>query len=489
MMGALLWGLLSCSGSLTPISGSTVRVGAVKLPATELGIHIFRDTSECSGRDDDVDKSEAWYCDPWVDRESGQVRFAFQSRIQDETTWPMTLTEADLVVTHQGTRLDQTDYKVVGHNPVTPSQMFILLIDTSGSMSRSDPPSQTTRIERVRRALLRSDVIDAFFPDDAQTAVVPLVFSSGTPVPMSPKVVLRTKTEYKEVIAQLNVGAGYTHLYRSIRYAATDLLARPEVSPLLQGQTGLSPTIIALTDGFNNEDDLRPQADRRAGKVDICGDNARRLEELVVDLDKLAKSGSVRARPTVYTVGLGRAARPRATVPAASDSKEDRLRVTPRALCGSMELSRIDGGIEERGVDNVAMAWIAVAGRGQSYIRSDTGGLAEAFKGAAAKRYRWFDIRYEVPPFYLRRSFDSGLQFVWGGKDDGSQISLYPSAWLDAPPGVPLDGMWTRAAPFSRTAVLLFPILGFLVTLNYLPSAWFNLLRVFFSRVRRKRRP
>ena len=155
MMGALLWGLLSCSGSLTPISGSTVRVGAVKLPATELGIHIFRDTSECSGRDDDVDKSEAWYCDPWVDRESGQVRFAFQSRIQDETTWPMTLTEADLVVTHQGTRLDQTDYKVVGHNPVTPSQMFILLIDTSGSMSRSDPPSQTTRIERVEKDIQR----------------------------------------------------------------------------------------------------------------------------------------------------------------------------------------------------------------------------------------------------------------------------------------------------------------------------------------------
>ncbi|HND33902.1 MAG TPA: hypothetical protein PLA94_28075, partial [Myxococcota bacterium] len=83
---------------------------------------------------------------------------------------------------------------------------------------------------------------------------------------------------------------------------------------------------------------------------------------------------------------------------------------------------------------------------------------------------------------------DAGLQFVWGGKDDGSQISLYPSAWLDAPPGVPLEGTWTRAAPFSRTAVLLFPILGFLVTLNYLPSAWFNLLRVFFSRVRRKRR-
>lgn len=486
-MAWLFAALLACSGPLLPIAGTTIRVGEVKKGTAELGIHIFRDRSECDGRDDDVDKEDLWLCDPFVDRATGQVRFAFQARIRDDAVWPMTLGEGDLVLSHQSLRVDPLKYKVVGHKPVPTRQLFVLMIDVSGSMAEMDGGT-TTRMDRLKAALLRNDVIASFFPEGVSTAVVPMIFSGGTPRQLADGLVVTRPADYRAAIQKLSYESGYTHLYDAIRYAATDLLARKEVTPLIQGQDGMSPTIIALTDGFNNEDDTRSAADKRIGKVDVCADNAPRLEKLLGDLDKLQRSSNVRARPTVFTVGLGRPARPGVKIPKA-DQGTTAMQVDTNVLCGRWVNDRIDGFVEANGVDNAAMEWIASIGHGRTYIKRDTAGLAEAFKAASAKRYKWFDIRYVVDPYYLRRSFDSRVQFLWGGKDDAGSISIFPSAWLDAPPGLAMeDGKWTRAAPYSRTLVVLLPTLGALLSFNYVSPALFNLKRVLFSRVRRRKK-
>jgi hypothetical protein len=478
---------LACSGPLQPIAGTAIRVGEVKKGAADLGLHIFRDHSECDGRDDDVEKPDIGLCDPFVDRATGQVRFAFQARIRDDAVWPMTLDESDLIVSHQSQRLDLTAYEVVGHHPVPTRQLFVLMIDVSGSMAEMDGGT-TTRMDRLKSALLRNDVISSFFPDSVATAVVPMIFSGGNPRPLADKLVVTNRRDYLAAIQKLNYEAGYTHLYDAIRYASTELLARPEVKQLVEGQDGMSPTIIALTDGFNNEDDTRPPADKRIGKVDVCADNGPRLERLLKDLNVLQHSNNVRARPSVFTVGLGRQARPGIKIPTPEDG-DSALQVNAGLLCGRWLNERIDGSVENNGVDNAALEWIASIGRGRSYIKRDTAGLAEAFKAASAKRYKWFDIRYSVDPFYLRRKFDTKIQFVWGTKDDAGTISIHPSAWLDAPPGVPMgDSKWTQAAPFSRSLVVLLPTLGALLSFNYLSPALFNLKRVLFSRIRRRKK-
>lgn len=487
MISILLSAFLACNGPLAPIAGTTVRVGPVKTGTAELGLHIFRDHYECEGRDDDVDAADLWLCDPYVDRSTGQVRFAFQARIQDDAVWPMTLTDNDLQVSHQMHRMDAIDYEIVGHHPVPTRQLFILVIDVSGSMTQTDG-GPTSRMDRLRAALLRNDVIASFFPEGVNTAVVPLIFSGGTPRQLAPNLVVTKPADYRAAIASLTAESGYTHLYDAIRYAATEVLTRKEVVPLIQGQDGMSPTIIALTDGFNNEDDTRSAADKRVGRLDICSDNAERLSRLLSDLDKLQRSNNVRARPTVFTVGLGRSARPGVKIPK-SDQGTSSLQVDSNILCGKWVNERIDGYVENLGVDNAAMEWIASIGHGRSYVKQNTAGLAEAFKAAAAKRYKWFDIRYTVDPFYLRRSFDTKLQFVWGGKDDAGTISIFPSAWLDAPPGVPMENStWTKAAPFSSTFVVLLPTLGAFLSFNYISPALFNLKRVLFSRVKRRKK-
>lgn len=476
--------LAACTTDLRPIEGTTTRVGKRMEGKAELSIHIFEDRAECMGRDDDVAKDDAWICNPYVDRSSGQVRYAFQPRLGGETTWPMTLSEEDLVATHNLQRMDRSKYKVTGHTPVATRQLFILLIDVSGSMARQDTEGGPTRMDKVRAALLRGDVIDSFFPGEPATAVAPFIFSSGDPQQLGDQLVLTNKEDYKKAISRLGVGSGYTHLYNGVRYVSTTLIAKPEIQQLIQGQNGMSPTIIALTDGFNNEDDLR--GDRRSGGRDLCRDNAPRLERLLQDIQKMQTGGSVRGRPTIFTVGLGRNARPNAKVPTLSDGADVLTSVSPGQLCGQFADMQIDGNVENYGVDNAAMAWIANVGRGHSYVRNDTKGLAEAFKNAAAKRFKWFDIRYRIGSYYLRRNFTTRLSFVWGGKDDYGSLMLYPSAWLDAPAGLQEEGDWVKAAPFRRTMVFMLPTLGFLVVLGYLPSALFNLKRVFFSRVRRK---
>lgn len=474
-LGAVL--LAACGqGSLAPIPDTTARVSEPVSAGDDrqsLRVYIFRDLGECTNV---AGKDDAHLCTPYVDRATGQVRVAFQMRV-DGQPWPVSLTEDNIEIYHKNQRVlkdeGRMDYALIPHDPTRAEQLFILLIDSSGSMAIDDGGRGVTRMDKVRTALLRQDVVESFFPDEVQTAVVPLVFRGGLPEPLGGKWIVENKKDYRQLIKnELQVGAGFTYLYQSVEYAATTLLQKEEIKGIIQLRK-MQPTIVVLTDGFNNET-----------PADVCGDNGPRLEKLLKKLDDVRRGNSdqdIRYRPTVFTVGLGRRAW-------AQSQPIEGTSVAPRDLCGKKAQTIINGGIERGGVDNRALSWIAQVGGGNSYVSKNTSGLAEAFKGAAALRYRWFEARYKVDAFYLRRMFQTRLVLnaLMGSE---ATVQFHPSGWLDAPPGTPIPGDpdgWTLPSPYTRTATLLFPILGALAALGYLPAALFNIRRALFSRVVKK---
>ncbi len=469
---ALLLG--GCAATdLVPVPGTTIRVA----PPTgggagnkTLSLHIFHTEDECAAT---VAPEDVKYCLPYVDRASGQVRIAFQMRVDSEE-WRVPLTEENIEIFHKNQRVlreGRKDFRIIPHDPKRAEQLFILLIDSSGSMGIvDDPATGRTRMDKLKAALLRKDVVEAFFPGDVQTAVVPLIFKgSGPPEPLGGKWIVDNKRDYRQLVTdQLQVGAGFTYLYNAVDWASSTLLEVPEIKQAVDIRKQ-APTIIALTDGFNNE-----------LPADTCSANAPRLEKLLGRLDGIRRGESVdvRKRPTVYTVGLGRSAWRGFDVP-------DGVKVSARDICKGYADQLINGGVETRGVDNAALSWIARVGGGSTFISRTTEGLADAFKAAAAVRFRWFEARYQVDPFYLRRSFETKLRLTTLLRSEAS-IWIHPSGWIDAPPGIPDKDGWTEAAPFRETTTLALPILGLLAALGYVPAALFNVRRALFSRVRRK---
>ena len=163
--------------------------------------------------------------------------------------------------------------------------------------------------------------------------------------------------------------------------------------------------------------------------------------------------------------------------------------MTPVGLCGKYADYRIDGGLEDSGIDHISLAWIAEAGGGISYVKRDSRGLAETFERAARARYRWYEVRYRVPdPFYHRKSFEVKLRLQNVARAETS-FRVFPSPWLDAPGGVRGEGeRWTTGIPLRSSFGFVLPILGGLVFLFFLGPAFFNARRALFRRARPRSR-
>ncbi len=373
---ALLLG--GCGGSeFHPVQGSTLRVSDPEVAqGTELELRILTDVDQC-GNLSGADPSN---CVPRVDRGSGEVHLAFQF-LAGTDPWPMAIDKDHLQVVHQGSRIqegqNQQSYDLTPHDPVKSDQLFVLLIDGSGSMNE---PANDPKIDRVRKALLDNKVSQAFFPAGQTTGLVLLEFS-GTgvrPVGGKMEVIYKPKDFKRLVREQLRASGGYTNLYQAVEYATGDLLQdEPEVEKFLNNTTG-APTVIALTDGFNNE-----------RWDDNCSTNAARLEKLLRHLENVrGEEAELTKRPRVFTVGLGRPFRRRFELP------EDLAKVRPVALCGKKyKDERIDGYLETLGIDNASLSWIAEVGGGSSFVKQKSDGLGKAFQAAAAEQYEWFELR------------------------------------------------------------------------------------------------
>jgi hypothetical protein len=468
----LLFGLLTaCTNKYVSVPASTLRL--IRQPSvgdTELGLTLFLTEGECRK----VAPKDSRSCLPWVDRARGEVHLSFQF-ILGMDVFPMPITRDDLKVIHMGTfvQADQSrqSYEIIPHDAVSGQQLYVLLIDASNSMAEQKPNETGTRMDRLRAALLQEDVVRSFFPPDGSTGVALFTFTSGKPEPLGGSLrVIEDASTYKALVRDhLRPRGGYTYLYEAVRWGTGELLSQPSaVREFLGGRMNSAVTIITLTDGFNNE-----------AASDTCGTNALRLQSLVKHIQNVRKTEQRLAqRPAVFTVGLGQSIWPSFKLPTDLD------RIDEQRLCGSRAGLRIDGYLENYGIDNASMAWIADVGGGKSYVKSDTLGLAEALKSAAAERYRWFEVRYRVDPHYLRRKFETRLRLVDYATAEASVVFV-PSAWFDMPVSDLAKDGWGRPAGFLKTTATVMPIFGLLVALTFLPAAFFNARRTLSGRLKK----
>ena len=479
LLVALLGAGCGDAGDLVLIPNTTTRVGKVfQEKGTQLRMRIFREVDECQGAGvvgdlkTSADRETLGLCLPHVDRRAGEVRVGIQLRNEDGVV-PLSLTKDHITVAHQG-RLVQDGaadqhVKVIPHNPRQTNQLYVLLIDGSRSMAEQ-ANRQRTRMGEVKAALRMQEVQDAFFREDERSGVVLLQFTDGDPRPVGGSFkVLESPEDYVAAVDQLQVLGGYTHLYDAIAWSSKSLLEIEDIKRAVDfGKMEL--TIVALTDGFNNEK-----------RDDTCGTNAVRLRTLVEQLDDLREGTfrNGRGPPRVFSVGLGRPIQDDFELP-----RDWETRVSERDLCGRYANTRIDGDLELRGIDNASLEWIARAGGGQAFVRQGKEGLGEAFRSSAARRYEWFEVRYRLDPFFLRRAFTTRLRLNSFYTAE-AYVKVHPSAWLDAPPGkVDADG-WTITETYWHTMVVLTPAVGLLMVLSYLGAAVFNARRALMGRNRR----
>jgi len=467
--------LMGCADDLVAIPGTTTRVTQpVSSPGKELEMEIFVEPRQCTNMH--IPQDEHPLCLPHVDRGSGEVRVGFALRDDGGQVYPLPKFKDQLKVYHQGSTVvdgaEGQEYTVIPHRPTEGSgTLYVLLIDGSASMEETAEDGKT-RMRQVKEALRLPAVQEAFFPGGgSRNGVLLMQFTSGDPVPAGGEMaILDSPGQYEQAVKKLQPLGGFTHLYDAVMYATADLLQQPVVKRAVDDQS-MSVTVIALTDGFNN---LRGD--------DTCGSNAPRLEVLMEHL-RAVRSGDgvdLRRRPTVHTVGLGRPLRPRFDAP-----ESGRVEVTADRLCGRFVDRRIDGDIETLGIDNASLAFIASAGGGSSYVRQGVDALGEAFRQSASIRYDWFELRYRVDPFYLRRRFTTRL-LLTGVASAEAKVDVLPSGWLDAPPGALGPDGWHHEQPYRHTMTVLLPALGLLVSVSFVGSVAFNLRRLAFGRLRRK---
>jgi len=374
------------------------------------------------------------------------------------------LEQDQIQVAHMGRGV--SNFQLIPHNPQPVPQLFILLIDGSGSMHQ--PTTETGPVMKVYNALMDKRVIEGFFPKKSQVqrGVTLLKFTDkvygfdgGAPR------VITSRKEYKKTVQNYMLGGprGWTYLYKAVQYTVTEMLVLPQIQNWLEMNVA-EPTVVALTDGFNNEQ-----------SSDSCATNAPRLKN-TLEIISAARNAPLGLRPTLYTVGLGKPINPSFEVPKGS--------LTPSAgkLCGRYKDSVINAGLERLGIDNPSMAWMAAVGGGTSFSRNSHKGLAKVFVAAAAERYEWYEVYYAVDGFYHRRSFKTQIQLRAFAKGSGT-VEIFPSGWFDAPTGSRAEGdKWVQPAPYRNTFAFLLPFLSVLMLISFWGPASFNARRAVFRR-------
>jgi len=467
-----------------PLPGSTLRVAQSSsgIDEQELNLEIFSNQRECATYMHVIQEENRDLCPPHVDRMSGEVRLGFHFLFKEGGQAPLAVTDElldinALQVYHNSRQVmagqQGYDTELIPHNPEPTRQLYILMIDGSGSM-KNNAISGRPRMEEVRNALLMKSVRESFFPEgQVKTAVAIFTFTQGEPKPLGGELkLLRSEAAYVSHIRdhlRLPRSNEFTHLYDAVQYSVTTLIQGEGPINTFLAENNAFPTVVVLTDGFNN-----------VSNTQACSDNADRLKRLLRTLDEARHSAGVTSnfRPTVYTVGLGKPIRGNFSLPERLNYEEN----TSRTLCGRNASAQISGHLEERGIDNVSLEWIAVTGGGRANIQRNKRGLGQAFQETAAQRYNWFELRYRVPPALLRRGFETIIRLT-SPVSEGS-IRFSPSAWLDAPPAAITENGWTEPKPYRVTLMMILPFLGVVMLLSYLSAALYNARRVLFGRTR-----
>ncbi len=464
-----------------PVEGSTYRVSPpTVVDGSDLTIDIMHDRRRCKQVFTNPDKFDERFfdnhderiegCVPTVDRASGQVQLSFRLAAPDNRNRQLMLPlEKDHIrVRHQGR--DVPSFEFQPYDPTRAGQLFLVLVDHSASM-RIEDDEGVSRMQRVQNALWANR--STFINDDAAVALYRFThkvegisgehFSEVTPT--------TDHAAFQSQLSGLGRTTGWTHLYDAVAKAVGPIIDRDTAVTQFLKLQDMQPTVVLLTDGFNNE---KP--------ADRCGTNASRLAD-TLQVIKTARRKEPSKRPTVYTVGFGIGFRP------GWAPKEDDIAVTPSKLCGQFADDRIDGGLDKARIDNVSLKWLAKVGGGLGFIKSDHRELEKVFSETAPERYTWYRVKYRVDPFYHRSKFNSSIVITQFASARAS-VDFHPSAWLDAPTGTLPEGeeRWVEPGDIRRATVLTVPLLGGFVLLTFLGPALFNGRRALFRRARRSSR-
>jgi hypothetical protein len=483
--------------NLQPVTGSVSRMEVLEgNEGDAYYLRVFSSENECQNLTDQFGEDYR-DCMPIVDPGNGNVRLAVQVvGGRDNSPLPLPLRVSDETYTVNPHRYIKVSHgvddvrdgeenqgverhvEIVPHGEVSGNQLFVLLIDRSPSMNANDG-GRLTRMEKTQRALLMDSVVDGFF-GGRNNRVLMLTFSndvrglgSGTGYEL-----VSDRGRYRDLVGQLSTGGTQTRLYESIGTVVDQVLTHGDVTSFTSSGTGVyaQVTVVVLTDGFN-----------WTSSSDTCGSNTRELVRLLRRL----KSLSEEANPaTIYTVGLGTEAI--TGFPWIQQGEDlvlydDQVRAyldqppTPSTLCGSLADSYIDpssgAGLEDAGIDNASLAWIAHVGGGDTYVRRGARQLAEAFEGAAAKRYEWFELRYHTDPTYFNQSFETELH-LQAFADASARVMFYPPAWFGLPEATTTDEDWMgEPTPLRATLGFVIPVVGLAISLVFVGSASFNLRR------------
>jgi hypothetical protein len=454
-----------------PVEGTTWRI---EKPApnerSDTKIDVFANRDDCLNAYKEVDSTEVDLCVPKVDRASGQVHMGFRlvdKKSSDVQYLPLNQTQVEVAHLSR-TITDAEKWELIPHGPMAAGQLYIIIIDGSASIY------QTGGIKKVKKALQTPAVIESFLPERGgqSTGVLLLRFSEELKTidgkdPLTAPIIEKKKV-YEEMVEKHveNPSRGFSHVYDALVYASTTLLESKEIKNWLQVNSA-TPTIVLLTDGFNNE-----------AASDVCSDNVSRLNSAIDKIRKARLEGGI-YHSTVYTVGLGKAINKSYAIPAGGGA------VTEGELCRDYGDAIINGGLEAR-IDNPSLVRLADVGGGKSFVSNNHKGLADVFLAAAAQRYKWYEVRYTIDNYYLRRSFDARIRLKQFAQAE-TTVKFHPSAWMDSPSGlVPEGERWFQATPFRHSLLPVTGLLGLLVTFAFVGPASFNARRALFRRVRRK---
>ncbi len=482
----LAFGCANPANAPSPVPGSAYRVGMPEMKNRPAKVHILQNERACSllykqlnGSTSSDDPSFVAFldsCAPKVDRASGTVELSFYvSSQQDDTPLNLPMTSKHIRILHNGSRPEDAELNLLPQGKHRADQLFIVLIDHSYSMDQPDPEG-VSRMERVRQALTAN--AGNFFTGGSK-AVLMRFYQKGR----AEEAMLEglDGTAWKDVkplvseaafqvkLSELGQEKGWTPIFSTVNKAVGPVLSRDTALGEAMLIDNLTPTIVLITDGFNNTYGEQKCKDN----VPLLNGTLRKIQ----DARRSLKADS----PEVYTIGFGEPLNPQVDL-------TDAYPVAAETLCGSPSRANtvINGRLENEGIDNVSLEMLAQLGGGKAFVSPDYRKLSEVLKETSPVRYSWFKVRYSMGPQYHRASFTSSVRLS-GIVEGESSVEFHPSAWLGGAPPVasaePGEGL--KAGDSRMIAVVATLALSLLALFVYLGPALFNLQRALFRRSRR----
>lgn len=465
-----------------PVPGTTYRIGKPAITeGSELTVDIMRDLRRCQQVFTNPDRFDSENfkdhedrlaeCVPKVDRASGHVHLSFRLSQRDNPNRGLILPlqKEHVRVRHMERDVKHFDLERFGR--AESGQLFILLVDATHTMGLG-PPGGPTRLDLVIESIVAAK--DTLLAKGSAVAV----FRYGTEMtgtagqPISEVVPVTTAKALKAELDAIRNPRGFTELYGAVSKAVGPLLDSETVVSRYLSERDMQPTVVLLTDGFNNR-----------ARDERCADNAPKLADTLQNL-RAARRKPPSQRPVLYTVGFGAPPfQPGWVAP------KDDIIVTPEKLCGRFVNNFIDGELDAVSIDNVSLLWLAEVGGGEGFIKPGPQQIREALAGTAPERFTWYKVKYRVDPFYHRTSFNSRIVLTQFVAADAS-VMFHPSPWFDAPTGVPEaeDSTWMVPGDIRRATGFAVPLLAGFVVFGFLGSALFNTRRALFRRAKRSSR-